>query len=145
MPMPQSTTAPRQILSRGGLRYSPAAYHFLLMALRRTQERLGRIAGTGEPDESAHISGQELCDGLRELAAEQFGMLSPDVFRHWGIRSTTDFGRMVFEMIEHGEMRKTSRDQLSDFDGAFDFRDAFGCDYQIDVAAVFRRGAPART
>ncbi len=125
-------------------RYAPAAYNFLLLALRYTQEKLQRVLAEAEEETSAHISGQELCQGIREFAAEHFGMLTPLVFKHWGIQGTGDFGRMVFEMVEKEEMRKTEQDQLSDFDDVFDFRQAFDTEYQIDIRQAFRRPKLAR-
>ena len=51
--------------------------------------------------------------------------------------ATDDFGHIVFELIERGEMRKTEHDQLSDFFGVFDFHKAFMDDYSIDTSSVF--------
>jgi len=116
------------------LRYHRHAYQFLLVALQYTQEKLGRVPGKVSDEASAHITGQELCEGIRELAIEQFGLLATTVFRHWGIRSTADFGRMVFELIERGEMRKTERDRITDFFNVYDFSEAFDRDYQFDVS-----------
>ena len=60
------------------------------------------------------------------------------MFRHWGITSTEDFGRIVWDLIEGGEMRRTDRDQLSDFSSVYDFEETFDRDYQIDTSAAFR-------
>jgi uncharacterized repeat protein (TIGR04138 family) len=125
------------------LRYHPNAYRFLFAALRYTQEKLGRSQAHGPDDERAHISGQELVEGAREFGLEQFGLLARTVFRCWGIQSTDDFGRMVFEMIERGEMRKTDGDRLSDFAGVYDFADALERLYHIDVSHAFPDGLPA--
>ena len=56
-----------------------------------------------------------------------------------------DFGRIVFELIECGEMRKTDRDQLTDFFGVYDFDQALVRDYLIDTDGAFKRHAPATT
>lgn len=126
------------------LRYHLNAYKFVFDALRHTQESLERTV-TREPedddthiDDDAHISGQELLHGARELALERFGLMSRTVFRHWGINETGDFGRIVFELIERGEMRKTDRDQLSDFVDVFDFDEAFDRNYRIDSGKAFQ-------
>jgi two-component system phosphate regulon sensor histidine kinase PhoR len=74
--------------------------------LKFTQEQLGRDRRS---EVSGHISGPELLDGLRKLALEHFGMLSIAVFKYWGVTSTDDFGHIVFEMIESGEMRMSYR------------------------------------
>jgi uncharacterized repeat protein (TIGR04138 family) len=120
------------------LRYHQNAYRFVFDALKYTQERLDRKRQSSEADEpDAHISGQELLSGIRDLALEQFGMLAGTVFKRWGIRATEDFGRIVFELVERGEMRKTDRDQLSDFCDVFDFEETFDHDYTIDTGKAF--------
>lgn len=119
------------------LRYSFKAYQFLFDALRKTQTRLGRSGGHGPEDEQAHVSGQELMNGVREYALDQFGLMAICVFRQWGIRKTDDFGDMVFEMIERGEMRKTDADQRSDFCGVYDFQQGLVDNYLFDVSKVF--------
>jgi len=119
------------------LKYHPAAYSFLIMALDRTQRRLGRTPASSPDDEAAHISGQELLEGVRELALEQFGLMARTVFRNWGIRATVDIGHMVFEMVERGEMRKTDRDTLADFSDIYRFEQALDADYRIDLRHAF--------
>jgi uncharacterized repeat protein (TIGR04138 family) len=78
---------------------------------------------------------------MRELALEQFGLLARVVLRQWGIESTDDVGRMVFELIERGEMRKTPRDRLSDFFDVYDFDEVFDRLYRIDTRHAFRQTA----
>ncbi len=87
----------------------------------------------------AHISGVELLEGIRAFALTQFGLMTCTVFRRWGIRSTDDFGNIVFELIERGEMSKTDRDQLSDFFEVYDFADVFDRDYQVEVQRAFTK------
>jgi uncharacterized repeat protein (TIGR04138 family) len=119
------------------LRYHPNAYRFMFAALRRSQQKLGRSQAHGPDDERAHISGPELLDGIREFALEQFGLMARTVFRCWGVQATDDFGRMVFELIERGEMRKTDNDQLADFFDVFDFEEALERRYEIDPSHAF--------
>ena len=122
-------------------RYRPNAYKFVFAALRYTQEALGREAESDPEGAEAHISGAELLDGIRRLAHERFGLMAVTVFHQWGIRETDDFGRIVFELIEQGEMRKTDRDQLGDFTNVYDFHKAFDLDYRIDPSSAFSRNA----
>jgi len=126
------------------LKYHPDAYRFVDQALRFTQRHLGRTPEAVEneqeqdfDEESAHISGPELLDGIRELAIQEFGLLTIPVLRHWGVRSTDDFGRIVFDFIERGAMRKTDRDQLTDFFDVYDFEEAFDRKYEIDLSETF--------
>ena len=124
------------------LKFHPDAYRFVFESLQYSQEHLKKSAQDAE-DDSAHISGPELLNGVRELGLKKFGMLAKTVFQHWGVKSTDDFGRIVFELIECGEMRKTDRDQLTDFFAVYDFDQALVCDYRIDTAGAFTRSAPA--
>jgi uncharacterized repeat protein (TIGR04138 family) len=120
------------------VRYHSGAYQFVFVALKYTQDKLKRAVGRNPYDEEAHISGAELLEGIRALALSQFGLMTITVFHHWGIRSTDDFGRIVFELVENGEMRKTDRDQLSDFFDVYDFQQVFDRDYQVNVGHAFR-------
>lgn len=121
-------------------KYAPAAYEFVDAALRFTQKKFGKhvVARNEPPPDDAHISGQQLLEGIRDLALREFGMLTPLVFRHWGIQCTEDFGRIVWEQIEQGRMRKTDRDQFTDFSAGYDFEDVFCLNYKIDTSAAFR-------
>ncbi|RPI91127.1 MAG: hypothetical protein EHM42_00280 [Planctomycetaceae bacterium] len=123
------------------LLYHDNAYPFLFAALNRTQRALGRSAAHGPEDERAHISGVELLEGIREFAHEQFGLMAKSVFHCWGINSTEDFGRMVFELIERGDMRKTENDQLADFVEVFDFDETFDRNYRIDTSHAFSQAS----
>ena len=123
------------------LKFHPDAYRFVFEALQYSQEHLKKAAQDAE-DDSAHISGPELLGGVRELGLKKFGMLAKSVFQHWGVRSTDDFGRIVFELIECGEMRKTDRDQLTDFFGVYDFDQSLVHDYRIDTNVAFKRNTP---
>lgn len=125
-----------------GLKYHRDAYCFVDAALRHTQRSLGRSAehADGEvEEESAHISGQELLDGIRQLALKEYGMMALAVFKYWGVNTTEDFGRIVFDFIERGTMRKTDRDQITDFYEVYDFDQVFQRDYAIDVSGAFKK------
>ena len=76
-------------------------------------------------DEQRHISGQQLCLGLRETAIDKYGLLAPLVLEHWKIRRTNDFGRIVFAMIQAGLMSRPSDDSLVDFRSVYHPKDAF--------------------
>jgi uncharacterized repeat protein (TIGR04138 family) len=125
-------------MRRSRLRYHPQAYLFVTEALQLTQELLGRELAEQPEEEGAHISGRELLDGIRVLGLKQFGMLAPTVFRLWGVETTEDFGRIVFEMVERGELRKTERDSLADFLDIYTFDEAFQRDYRVETSKAFR-------
>ena len=96
--------------------YKPEAYLFVLAGLHATVSNL---------PEPRHLTGQELAEGLRIYGLDQFGPLTAQVFEHWGIRSTEDFGRIVFSLVEQQLLRKTEEDTLEDFIGVYDFSAAF--------------------
>lgn len=104
------------------------AYKFIRDGLTHTVKTVhGR---TPEPspdptDESRHISGQQLCQGLRDLAVLRYGLLARTVLAHWGINSTQDLGTLVYALIDRGELRSSSRDSLEDFKDVFDFEEGF--------------------
>lgn len=104
--------------------YPLEAFAFVQRGLGETVARIHQ----GPPDRSElgrHVSGQQLCLGLRDLALSRWGMMAPAVLESWNVRRTEDFGRMVFAMIEHGVMSKTPQDSLEDFRAVFDFDEAF--------------------
>lgn len=137
MPPLMSTTGKTAEL---GLKYPAAAYQFVDASLRYVQKRRSRtVPPRRDADDEAHVSGEELLEGVRELAIRQFGLMTITVFRHWGVHSTGDFGKIVFELIDRGIMRKTDRDQLTDFFDVYDFADAFDRDYRIDVMRAFEK------
>jgi uncharacterized repeat protein (TIGR04138 family) len=115
-------------------RYARDAYLFLREALDHTQKiankssretRHGRIEMPAEGLPIRHVSGQELLDGIRTYALEQFGPMVLTVFEEWGIRSCTDFGEIVFNMVEIGLLAKTDKDTREDFKNGYSFDEAF--------------------
>lgn len=77
------------------------------------------------PEQNMHVSGQQLCEGLRDFAVMKYGMLAGTVMRRWGVNCTLDFGKMVYSLIDAGLMSKTEADSLDDFRNAYDFHAAF--------------------
>lgn len=136
--MGETMTSATKNLSQPKLQYHPNAYDFVFEALQQSQELFARnVSNEGELEEEAHVSGQELLEGVRVLALKQMGLMTTTVFKQWGIKSTKDFGKIVFEMIEHGKMRKTENDRLEDFIDLYDFEQVFDFDYVIDTSQVF--------
>ncbi len=80
-------------------------------------------------EEPRHISGQELAEGCRDLALEQFGPMARTVLEHWGIHSTEDMGEIVFALIECRVLVKQDSDSREDFQAVFDFDEVFDRDY----------------
>jgi uncharacterized repeat protein (TIGR04138 family) len=109
-----------QILAKDP-RYRRDAYLFLREALDFTQKLVGKENG----GKVRHVTGQELLDGIRQFALEQFGPMTITVFEEWGIRQCSDFGELVFNMIEASLLARTEKDTRADFQGGYDFEAAF--------------------
>ena len=105
-------------------RYPLEAFEFVRHGLNYTVQRIHGDTRS-KPEAACHVSGPQLCQGLRNYAVMRYGMMAPVVLGHWGIVRTTDFGRIVFAMVESKLMQKTDRDDVRDFDGVFDFADVF--------------------
>ena len=75
--------------------------------------------------EPKHVSGQTLCGGLKQLALEKWGRLALLVLNNWGIKSTRDFGEIVWLMIEHNWMSAQPTDSIDDFNDVYDFENVF--------------------
>jgi uncharacterized repeat protein (TIGR04138 family) len=104
-------------------RYRREAYDFIFEALEFTLKKI---------KEKRHISGQELLDGIRDYALQQFGPLAKMVFNKWGVHKTDDFGEIVFNLVNAGLLGKTEQDSKDDFKGRYDFNDVFNAKTIID-------------
>ena len=96
--------------------YKFEAYSFVMAGLHYTVSRLPK---------PRHVSGHELCEGLRGYALEQFGPMARMVLEYWGIHTTLDFGKIVFHLIEAELLKKTDEDSAKDFEKVYDFKEAF--------------------
>ena len=103
------------ILSRDPA-YKFEAYTFVMAGLHYTVARL---------PQPRHVTGRELAEGLRDYALDQFGPMARTVLEYWGIKSTLDFGKIVFLLIEVELLRRTEEDSVSDFENVYDFDEAF--------------------
>lgn len=84
--------------------------------------------------EDQHVSGQELCLGLRDFAIDRYGLLSLAVLNSWNVWRTEDFGRIVYAMIDAGLMTGSNDDSPEDFRGVYNFSEAFA--YEDLVARI---------
>ncbi len=101
-------------------RYSAAAYEFTRHAVTYASHVLFA--------HGKHVSGRDLLEAIRRVALERFGVLAEDVLESWGLKSTEDFGEIVFRLVDAGLLAKTDDDTREDFRGVYTFRDAFGPD-----------------
>jgi uncharacterized repeat protein (TIGR04138 family) len=106
-------------------RYDEQAYLFVLSALEYTQSKL---------DARRHITAAELAHSCRDLALERFGLMSRIVLDRWGVHATSDFGAIVFTLVELGFLVKQPSDTREEFVGVYDFEVAFERDHPWNSA-----------
>ncbi|MCG3182941.1 MAG: hypothetical protein ICCCNLDF_01023 [Planctomycetes bacterium] len=102
-------------------RYRAAAYHFVLF--QGIEYTLRRYLGVPQ-GQFRHMNGREICEGLRELALEEFGPLARDVWAWWGVNTTRDWGDIVFNLIEVGLLHAQDDDRPEHFDNIYDVDEA---------------------
>ncbi len=122
--MRQNPQKPLLEVIRADGRYPLEAYAFLQDGFARAVKDVYR---DDAPEHSEpHVTGQQLCVALRELAKAKWGLLAGTVLGRWNIHATIDFGNMVFLQIQSGHMGRTAEDSLEDFRDVYNFPEAFG-------------------
>lgn len=111
-----------EIITRDS-RYDRDSYYFVREGLDFTLKMLKKQRHAAAVQR--HVSGQELLEGLRRYALDQFGPMAKTVLHYWGVHRCEDFGAIVFNMVDKGILGKTDQDSLADFAGGFDFEEAF--------------------
>ena len=113
-------------------RYTREAYGFLKEALDFTMDKERKRMGKAVSKTQRHVTGQELLEGVREYALEQFGPMAHTVLTSWGLERCEDFGEIVFNLIEYGVFSKNEDDTKEDFTAIYDFDEAFLKPFQPD-------------
>jgi uncharacterized repeat protein (TIGR04138 family) len=125
-------------------RYKFDAYVFVFEALNYAQKVLGYgaenssdvehlTAKSSDKRAERHLTGQQLCEAIRQFALEQYGYMAKCVLNSWGVHNTGDFGNIVFNLIDIKQMKKTRQDRREDFDNVFDFDEGLVQDFKITL------------
>ncbi|HMO85172.1 MAG TPA: hypothetical protein PKC18_09665 [Lacipirellulaceae bacterium] len=120
------------VVDRVGI-YPRDAFLFVQAALQFTVQQLGRSGDDKSPP--THVSGQELCEGIRQLSLQRWGLMARTVLRSWGITRTADFGNIVYAMIDAQLASKTDEDSIDDFSDVYDFVRDFEQGYRMGSEA----------
>ncbi|MBR4124830.1 MAG: hypothetical protein IKR13_01385 [Victivallales bacterium] len=101
--------------------YPRAAYAFVCNAVHEIAREFSR------PQRKAaqHITGQELCEGMRGLLIRDYGRMAADVLTAWNIEETADFGNIVYALVDIGLLSVSPNDSRTDFIDVYRFHDAF--------------------
>lgn len=116
-------------------RYKLDAYQFVRDALDYAQSVMQmptQEAGDSGRSVERHITGQQLCEAIRQYALQQYGFLAKAVLNSWGVYSTGDFGEIVYNLIRIKLMKKSKTDRREDFDDVYIFEGAFEPDFSTE-------------
>ncbi len=105
-----------QVAAEDG-RYGPGALKFVYEGLVYMKKE-----GIVEP---RHVDGQSLCEALRQLALKKWGRLAMLVLNSWSVKTTRDFGEIVYLMVENEWISAQPADSIDDFNGIYDFKTVF--------------------
>jgi uncharacterized repeat protein (TIGR04138 family) len=105
-------------------RYAIEAYLFTYEALPGAQQLFKR---------ERHVSGKELLEGIKVLARERFGLMAKQVLNSWGVRTTDDFGNIVFNLVNAEILSRTEEDTVEEFHAVYDFEQEFVRNYNISA------------
>jgi len=119
-------------------RYPVEAYVFVREALAFASDSMELgvapdIAADPSPDQprEQHLTGQELCEAIRQFAINQYGYMAKVVLQRWGITATGNFGDIVYNMIDMGVMKKSPQDRRTHFDNVYDFDRVFESNFEM--------------
>ncbi len=117
-------------------RYARGAYYFLRQALDYSLKELHK---RGDLDRSNHLTGQQLLEGIRLYALDQYGPMARTVLEHWGVKKCDDFGNIVFNLVECRVLGKTENDSPEDFSEGYKFEEAFDGEFRPQMAPTTKR------
>ncbi len=117
-------------IAREDGRYDAGAIRFVYEGLGVTIQKIREEQGP--ESEPKHITGEQLCLGLAQLAVGKWGRLAKMVFDQWRVRTTRDLGEIVYLMIGHKWMSAQEADSIEDFNDLFDFEQMFEKDFKFN-------------
>lgn len=113
--MTTQASSTQDIAKHFGNTYGSEAYGFAAEALNHAVHR---------SQSQGHVKGAEVAVAFVALAQKAFGLFAPQVLSHWGVNTTEDVGRIVFQLVEYGILQANDDDTMDDFRELFDLQDA---------------------
>ncbi len=105
-------------------RYHPHAYEFVRDALHVAVKHFR------DGEENQHVTGQEVLEGVRQHAIEEYGPMAHTILTEWGIHCGEDVGNIVYNLIETSYFGKNEGDSIEDFAGGFEFESTLNKPFQ---------------
>ena len=117
-------------------RYPLEAYQFVREGLAYAHNVLHMGDEAAEPvgpemHGERHLTGQQLCGAIHQYAVDQYGYMAKTVLNNWGIKTTGDFGEIVYNLIQIGLMKKSKNDRREDFEDVYEFDKVFLQEFRI--------------
>lgn len=100
-------------------KYHPDAYYLVQHAVSACPKYIKDL----KP--AQHVSGQMLLRVIQKVLLELYGPFTIDVLDKWNVRTTEDFGKIVFDLVAMQLLGVSPNDSIHDFDNGYDFIDAF--------------------
>ena len=91
-------------------KYAPDAYEFITSAV------IEQVNALKEP---RHLSALEVLQGVKKQLQNEFGILVKLILEKWNIKSASDIGEIIFDLIELQILSASAEDKRSDFDVEF--------------------------
>ncbi len=111
--------------------YTEEAYEFMRAGMDAAADRFCK------DDKSPHLSARELYLGACAYALEEYGPLAARVLEFWGIKSSRDFGNIVYNLIEVGVFGKQKGDSPEQFDTLPDLQQVLNMPYDGTESPLF--------
>ena len=92
MSVSRAKTSVEEIARQRGM-YHADAYYFVQEGLAATSQK---VHPDRAPGKGRHVTGQQLSEGLRDVALERWGGMALAVLARWNVHETRDFGHIVF-------------------------------------------------
>jgi uncharacterized repeat protein (TIGR04138 family) len=113
-------------IAREDGRYNAGALKFIYEGLAHTVKNFS--------EKPQHVSGRMLCEGLQDFAIQKWGRLSLLVLNSWGVKTTRDFGEIVYLMIKNDWLSTQPADTIDDFNNVYDFKTVFNDQFKFTPA-----------
>lgn len=127
MNTPRELQKALEAIVRDDSRYAVGAYIFVRMGLDYT---IKRLAARDKTRKDRNVSAAELLDGIRAFALESFGQMAYTLLSEWGVKTCSDFGNIVFNLVDAQILSAAKGDKIEDFYNGYDFKEAFVAPYQ---------------
>lgn len=129
--MQQSFEKAVEILVERYPQYAEEAYEFMRAGLDAAADKFCK------EDKSPHLSARELYLGACAYALDEYGPMAAKVLEFWGLKSSRDFGNVVYNLIEVGVFGKQKGDTQEEFETLPDLQSILSSPYDGSNANDF--------